>query len=136
MRASAVCRSEGRVLLVRMKDPLTGLELLFPPGGGIEANETPAETARRETLEETGVRVRIDPSLAVTVRYPYAWAGVEYDVTTHYFAAKLDEPFRETLPRVVDAEYNLGAVWLPEADAEARMATVIAEAVAPVLRLA
>lgn len=132
-RASAVCLAEGRLLLVRMRDPVTRVELLFPPGGGIEPGEAPDATARRETLEETGLRVRVDRTSVVTVRYPYPWAGETFDVTTHYFRATLDEPFREVLPPVRDADYNLGAVWVPEADAFARMAPVVADAVREVL---
>jgi 8-oxo-dGTP pyrophosphatase MutT (NUDIX family) len=134
LRASAVCSAEGRVLLVRMRDPVTKIELLFPPGGAIEAGETPAEAARRETLEETGLRVRVDASTTMIVRYPYPWAGVDYDVTTHYFAAVLDEPFREALPAIADADYNLGAVWMPIDDAARWMAPVIAAAVMVVSR--
>ena len=133
-RASAVCLAEGRLLLVRMRDPVTCVELLFPPGGGIEPGEAPDETARRETLEETGLRVRVDRSSVLTVRYPYRWADETFDVTTHYFRAALDEPFCEALPNVRDADYNLGAVWVRESESFARMAPVIAEAVRDVLR--
>lgn len=133
-RASAVCLVHGRLLLVRMRDPSTRVELLFPPGGGIEPGETPEETARRETLEETGLRVRVDRASVVTVRYPYPWAGQTFDVTTHYFLAMLDEPFREDLPNVRDADYNLGAVWVEEAASFAQMAPIIAGAVRDVLR--
>lgn len=118
-----------------MRDPVTAVELLFPPGGGIEPGEAPEETARRETLEETGLRVRVDPARCLTVRYPYPWAGVEYDCTTHYFVAALEEPFVDDLPDVVDADYNLGALWVPTDDAWPRMAPVIADAVRRVLGL-
>lgn len=116
-----------------MRDPATNVELLFPPGGGIEPGERPEETAQRETLEETGVRVRVDASICETVRYPYPWAGVTYDVTTHYFAAVLDEAFSPTLPVVKDADYNLGASWVAVEEAPRQMAPVIAEAVGRVL---
>ena len=38
--------------------------------------------------------------------------------TTHFFAATAEErPAGRVLPRVIDAEYNLGATWLPLAEA-------------------
>ena len=101
---------------MRLRDPVSGVEALYPPGGGVEPNEPPAETARRETLEETGVRVRVDPSIVFVDEYPFTWAGVDYAVTTHYFYAVPEEPPAE-LEEVVDADYNLGAVWMPTDEA-------------------
>jgi len=135
LRASTVCRAEGRLLVVRLRDPVSGVEAMYPPGGAVEANETPSEAAARETLEETGIRVRVDePSLSV-VRYPFRWAGEDFDVTTHYFAADLEAPFVETLPPVEDAPYNLGASWMPPSDALEAMPRVIARPVAAILRV-
>jgi 8-oxo-dGTP pyrophosphatase MutT (NUDIX family) len=120
VRASLVCVAEGRMLVVRLRDPVTGFEGLYPPGGGIEPNEPPAETARRETMEETGLAVPVDPGLVVVRSYPFTWGGVDFDVTTHFFGAALERAL--PLPRVVDAAYNLGASWVPIADALAVMA--------------
>jgi 8-oxo-dGTP pyrophosphatase MutT (NUDIX family) len=130
-----VCEALGRLLLVRLRDPVSGVEALYPPGGGIEAGETPAEAARRETLEETGVHVRIDPGVELVETYPFCWAGTDYEVTTHYFAAALEDAFDPTLPEVIDAPYNLGAVWLPVDEALRAMSVhpAIASAVARVL---
>lgn len=138
LRASVVLEAEGRLLLVRLRDPVTGEEALYPPGGGVEPGETPAETARREAREETGLDVRIDPSTEVADAYPFRWAGVDYDVTTHYFAATLEGPFDANLPEVVDAPYNLGASWMPVSDALEAMSVhpVIAASCARVLRRA
>jgi 8-oxo-dGTP diphosphatase len=138
LRASVVCEAEGRLLVVRLRDPVSGLDALFPPGGGIEPGETPAETAGRETREETGLRVRVDPGVELVETYPFRWAGVDYDVQTHFFAASLEEPFAEAIPKVVDAPYNLGASWLPADEALQAMSVhpVIASAVARVRRLA
>ena len=118
-----------------MRDPVSGVEALFPPGGGIEPGELPPETARRETLEETGLHVRIDPKVTLAVTYPFRWAGVDYDVTTHYFAATLEDAFDLAVPRVIDADYNLGASWVPvdEALEGPAVPRVIASAVARIV---
>ncbi len=137
LRTSAVCLAEGHLLVVRLRDPTTGVVALYPPGGAVEAGETPAETARRETLEETGVAVQVDEERTVVVTYPFRWDGVDREVTTHYFAAKLEGAFDLCLPKVVDASYNLGAEWIPVAPAldAMRVNPVIADATARCLRL-
>jgi len=138
LRASAVCEAEGHLLVVRLRDPSSGVEAVYPPGGGVEPGEVPAETARRETLEETGIRVRIHPHLELVETYPFVWAGVDYEVTTHYFAASVVGAFDRTIAPVIDADYNLGAAWLPTEEALEAMAVHpdIASAVSRVLRLA
>jgi 8-oxo-dGTP pyrophosphatase MutT (NUDIX family) len=135
LRASAICELDERVLLVRLQDPSTKVVSLFPPGGAIEAGETPAEAARREALEETGLRVRVDSTVEVVDRYPFLWAGDEYDVTTHYLGAVLEDPSRSTIGPVVDADFNLGAEWVPTSDALDALAVhpAIARSVARVL---
>lgn len=132
-----VCQSEGHLLVVRLRDPVTGVEALYPPGGGIEEGETPAVTARRETLEETGLTVRVEPGIELVETYPFRWAGVDYDVTTHYFGATLESPFELAVPKVLDADYNLGASWVPVAEALEAMAIhpAIAASTARVLHL-
>lgn len=117
LRASVVCEAEGYLLVVRIRDPVTLLEVFFPPGGRVEPKESPPETAVRETLEETGLRVSLVPGADLVETYSYVWAGVDYDVTTHFFAATLLSPFVQLIPKVVDADYNLGAFWLPAAEA-------------------
>jgi tRNA(adenine34) deaminase len=116
VRASAVCVDRGRVLCVRLRDPLTRLDRLFVPGGAIERGETPQDAAERETFEETGYRVRCAPERSCCVEYPYVWNGTTFDVTTHFVKARLLEPDRDPEP-VSDAAYNEGALWLPLAEA-------------------
>ena len=130
-----VCEAEGHLLVVRLRDPVSGVEALYPPGGGIEVGEAPEETARRETLEETSLHVRIDQANVFVDRYPFRWAGVDHDITTHYFAATLEDAFALDIPTIVDATYNLGASWLPVSEALEAMAVhpVIASACARVL---
>ncbi|MEZ4751820.1 MAG: NUDIX hydrolase [Bdellovibrionota bacterium] len=109
LRASTVCVAGGRVLLVRLRDPLSGSVRLFPPGGAVESGETPAQTAVRETLEETGYRVRVEGSPRVD-HYPFVWGGVEYACETHFFRAELLDPN----PSPTENEpVVMGSEWVP-----------------------
>jgi 8-oxo-dGTP diphosphatase len=53
--ASSIIFRDGMVLLLWHKK----LGVWLYPGGHVEENETPQETAVRETLEETGLRIKI-----------------------------------------------------------------------------
>ncbi len=44
----------------------------LPPGGHVEINETPAECARREALEETGLEIQLFKEEHLWVDYPNA----------------------------------------------------------------
>ena len=131
LRASTVVEAEGHLLVVRLRDPASGVEAFYPPGGGIEPNETPADAARRETLEETGVAATIDPESELVAAYPFVWNANDYDVTTHFFHATAT---KGELPAVVDADYHRGAKWLPILEALDAMAVNPAIS-APVARL-
>ena len=113
VRAGAVCREGDSVLMVKLRDPSTGVERFFPPGGAIEPWETPLEAAIRETLEETGYRiapVEKNP-MAIEARYDYTWDGKTYDCFSTLFACRLDEPMRPPT-KVDDASYHRGVFWI------------------------
>lgn len=73
--ATAYIIEDNKILLL----PHPKLGKWLPPGGHVEENETPAECAKRETLEETGLEIVIVPqenlwikeSNAVSIERPY-----------------------------------------------------------------
>lgn len=110
-RACAVCVWRERLLCVELRDPRTRVAHLFPPGGAIEPGETAAEAAVRETLEETGYRVRLQARAPVSASYPYTWNGEPIDVSTEFFAAELIDP--DAQPALVnDASYLEATHWI------------------------
>jgi tRNA(adenine34) deaminase len=112
VRASVICVQDGELLCVRLRDPMSGIARLFPPGGAIEPGESASAAAQRETLEETGYRVVLASGPAHVARYPYTWNGTLRRVTTHFFRAALACDKHGGAP-VHDASYHEGVVWLP-----------------------
>ncbi len=85
---AVVIHDECLLLVQRSHPPQTGRWTL--PGGRCEPGETPAQAAARETLEETGVRIKVGAELG-RVLIPHgddpgapdfdpARAGVVYDI--------------------------------------------------------
>lgn len=62
--SSAIVERDGRYLLIRRRNP-PAADLYAFPGGRAEPGETPAQTAIRELLEETGL-VGTNPRLFAT----------------------------------------------------------------------
>jgi 8-oxo-dGTP pyrophosphatase MutT (NUDIX family) len=96
---------------VRLRDPTTRLSRLFVPGGAIEPGEQAWQTAERETLEETGYRVRAEPEHTIVASYPFEWDGALYQVTTCFVRARLVDAATTPLP-VNDADFHEGVCWI------------------------
>lgn len=85
--AVAIVVHDDRVLIGPRgpKGPLAGLWEF--PGGKIHSGETPAEAAKRECLEETGLAIRV---LALTSEVDHRY--VHGEVKIFFFAAEPENP--------------------------------------------
>jgi 8-oxo-dGTP pyrophosphatase MutT (NUDIX family) len=103
------CVVDASLLCIELMDPTTKKRFWSLPGGKIEPNETSADAAVRETLEETGYAVSLTSDCFVS-EYCFRWNAKIYECQTHWYTAKLllDEP-----DPVDDADYLLQAAWLP-----------------------
>jgi 8-oxo-dGTP pyrophosphatase MutT (NUDIX family) len=110
-----VRRMRGRrfVAAVRPQGKPPGVWAL--PKGLIDPGETPAETAVRETAEETGVETRLVGKLG-DVRYVYTWAGerifkIVSFYLVHHTGGRIGDVPAEHAHEVADVR------WLPLDDA-------------------
>lgn len=111
-RASVIVIHDNKILGFHAVDPYDKKKYFFIPGGQIDAGETPAEAAVRETLEETGYKIRLLPDLQLRRRYDFVWNGKVNPCDTVFFVGVLDETWHP--PHFVrDADYNKGADWVP-----------------------
>lgn len=98
--AIGVVRHDGKFLIGQRPEgkPLAGLWEF--PGGKVEAGETPAEAARRECLEETGLRV------VVGEQYPEVVQQYDHDrVRLYFFACTPADPASL-------ADVGAGYIWV------------------------
>jgi 8-oxo-dGTP pyrophosphatase MutT (NUDIX family) len=94
---------------VRPQGKKAGLWAL--PKGLVDPGETPAETALREGLEETGVVARLGPKLG-DVRYVYTWQGERVFKVVSFFLAHAVRGRIGELPPGMEIEVA-EARWLP-----------------------
>ena len=137
-RASLVIVHDERLLTVELRDPTTKIPRLYVPGGLIEAGETPAACAVRETLEETGYKTLVVPGTSRLSHYDFVWNGVTYACSTHFMLGRLKDPAARP-ETVSDADYNSGAVWLPVAQVREALGfhtVILEEVLAAMLRVA
>ncbi len=113
VRTSVIVVRNDQLLAFLAVDPTSGREYFFLPGGKIEADEAAPEAAERETLEETGYRVKVDPAVNVDREYLFHWNGEDFECLTIFYWATLASPMQST---VHDAAYNKGTHWVPVAE--------------------
>jgi 8-oxo-dGTP pyrophosphatase MutT (NUDIX family) len=85
------------------------------PKGQIDTGETAADTAVRETREETGVQARVECKLG-DVRYVYTWEGERVFKVVSFFLMRPVRGRLGDLPHGMDVEVA-EVRWLPLDDA-------------------
>lgn len=136
-RTTVVCVHKEKILGFWGEDPHSKERIFILPGGELELNETPENCAMRETLEETGYRVRVDLESVVLASYDFNWNGRIYACHTHFFRAYLEDPLAHP-NKVSDASYHRGVEWIEVSKIEDLLSyhEVVKEAVITVLRQA
>ncbi|NNU81290.1 NUDIX hydrolase [Halovulum dunhuangense] len=113
--AYAVIRQGDRLLVTEQSAPRPEIQL---PGGGIDPGETPLEALHRESLEETGWRLRVVRRMGVYQRFTYM---PEYDL----WARKICHVFlcRPGLELGPPSEPGHRALWMEGARAVSLLAS-------------
>lgn len=109
IRSSVVVVNKAKILGFHAEDPVNKAKYFFLPGGKIEEGESVVESAERETLEETGYRVKIDEKSKIFREYKFEWTGKIYHCETWYFKAEL---ISQENTEIEDAEYHRGVDWI------------------------
>lgn len=80
---------QGRVLLLRWRDPVDHTIFWEPPGGGLEPGESPLAAARRELHEETGLPADAVLGHSIVVQRDFRWKGRHFQGPETFFLGRV-----------------------------------------------
>jgi len=138
-REAALCvfRRGGRFLFSEVRADSTGGWLHRPPGGGIEAGETPEQAVRREVLEELGITLTEIRPLG-PIEHKWFCNGREVRERAWIFLAEAsDDPrlARGDAPELLEADgQRLRTLWRSLEDSAEGLPRLCPERLGEVLR--
>lgn len=118
VKAVAVCRHQGRVLVERGYDRVAGRRFYRPIGGHVDFGERAAEAVVREWDEEYGLAL-VEPRLLGVVENVFTYEGRPGHEVVFVFQARIADPGVYARHRVVGVDTEgrrHEAVWVPLAE--------------------
>ncbi|MFA9479816.1 NUDIX hydrolase [Phycisphaerales bacterium AB-hyl4] len=103
--------AEDRLLMFHCQDPTGGEPFWIAPGGGLEANESYEDAARREVYEETGLRIH-EVSCCVWHRtHAFTYRHRRYNQHERFFVARTDATVIRAIADDQEIHDQLGHHW-------------------------
>jgi len=131
--------ADDRVLLIHetYEDAGSGRTHWLTPGGGVEDEEDPRQTAVREAFEETGIEVSLaaDAPEVLTTRRYWSWRDLHFDQVDHFFAARVPSGLAVQPQGLTDVEVLtlLGHRWWSVAELRETTETILPPQLAEIL---
>ena len=101
---------EPQVLLMQVREPVSGVEIWHTPGGGLDSDESAENGLHRELKEETGLQGAQLGPLIWTRHHLFQWNGKQIDQQEYYYLVETErfDPSIDGNPDAGETEWFLG----------------------------
>jgi 8-oxo-dGTP pyrophosphatase MutT (NUDIX family) len=104
---------DGRMLLMQVREPSTGFEVWFAPGGGFRPGESVEDCLLRELREETGLEHADVGPLIWRRHHDFTWEGHQVSQDEEFYLVPVEafDPVMVDNPSPSEAEAFLRFGW-------------------------